>query len=57
MENCVRKAVDGRNINHKGQGLWVSLKLLSGDIKQVGILLHEVPLGITVPFSTMTEVQ
>ena len=40
MENCVRKAVDGRNINHKGQGLWVSLKLLSGDIKQVGIMLQ-----------------
>ena len=35
MENGVRKAVDGRNINHKGQGVWVSLKLLLGDIKQV----------------------
>ena len=38
MENCVKKAVDGRNINHKGQGLWVSFKLLSGDIKQVSCM-------------------
>ncbi|NWI52263.1 DOCK2 protein, partial [Calyptomena viridis] len=35
LHNMIRKAVDGKDINHKGQGLWVSLKMLWGDLNQV----------------------
>ncbi|XP_053406382.1 dedicator of cytokinesis protein 1-like [Mercenaria mercenaria] len=35
MDSCVRKTVTGKEINHRGQGLFVSLKLLKGDIKQI----------------------
>ncbi|KAL3864490.1 hypothetical protein ACJMK2_006169 [Sinanodonta woodiana] len=35
MESVIRKVVSAKDINHKGQGVWVSLKLLPGDIKQV----------------------
>ncbi|KAK3597762.1 hypothetical protein CHS0354_006119 [Potamilus streckersoni] len=35
MESVIRKVVSARDINHKGQGVWVSLKLLPGDIKQI----------------------
>ncbi|NXE92761.1 DOCK2 protein, partial [Menura novaehollandiae] len=35
LHNMVRKAVEGKDINHKGQGLWVSLKMLWGDLSQV----------------------
>ena len=37
MDNVIRKVIAAREINHKGQGLWVSLKVLPGDLKQVGI--------------------
>ncbi|XP_010133117.1 PREDICTED: dedicator of cytokinesis protein 2-like, partial [Buceros rhinoceros silvestris] len=33
--NMIRKAVEGKDINHKGQGFWVSLKMLWGDLSQV----------------------
>jgi hypothetical protein len=29
------KVVSAKDINHKGQGLWVSMKILMGDLKQV----------------------
>uniref|UniRef100_A0A8C3E0E4 Uncharacterized protein n=1 Tax=Corvus moneduloides TaxID=1196302 RepID=A0A8C3E0E4_CORMO len=35
LHNMIRKAVEGKDINHKGQGLWVSLKILWGDLSQV----------------------
>ncbi|XP_050829832.1 dedicator of cytokinesis protein 2-like isoform X1 [Serinus canaria] len=35
LHNMIRKAVEGKDINHKGQGLWVSLKVLWGDLSQV----------------------
>ncbi|NXS03753.1 DOCK1 protein, partial [Oxylabes madagascariensis] len=35
LHNMIRKAVEGKDINHKGQGLWVSLKMLWGDLSQV----------------------
>jgi len=35
MDSCVKKAVAGKEFNHRGQGLFVSLKLLKGDVKQV----------------------
>jgi len=38
MDNCVRKAVIGKETNHKGQGLFVTVKLLKGDVKQVGVM-------------------
>ena len=36
MDNVIKKVIQAREINHKGQGLWVSLKVLPGDLKQVG---------------------
>ncbi|XP_060585551.1 dedicator of cytokinesis protein 1-like isoform X2 [Ruditapes philippinarum] len=35
MDSCVRKTVTGKEINHRGQGIFASLKLLKGDIKQI----------------------
>ncbi|EMP29834.1 Dedicator of cytokinesis protein 2 [Chelonia mydas] len=35
LHNMIKKAVEGKEINHKGQGFWVSLKMLWGDLNQV----------------------
>uniref|UniRef100_A0A8C0ILB6 C2 DOCK-type domain-containing protein n=1 Tax=Chelonoidis abingdonii TaxID=106734 RepID=A0A8C0ILB6_CHEAB len=35
LHNMIKKAVEGKEINHKGQGFWVSLKMLWGDLSQV----------------------
>ncbi|XP_071089559.1 dedicator of cytokinesis protein 1-like isoform X4 [Haliotis cracherodii] len=35
MENVIKKVITAKDINHKGQGIWVSLKILPGDLKQV----------------------
>ena len=35
LDNVVKKVVMAKEVNHKGQGLWVSLKKIYGDIKQV----------------------
>ena len=35
MESLIKKVVSAKDINHKGQGLWVSMKILMGDLKQV----------------------
>uniref|UniRef100_A0A8C0UMH0 Dedicator of cytokinesis protein 2-like n=1 Tax=Cyanistes caeruleus TaxID=156563 RepID=A0A8C0UMH0_CYACU len=35
LHNMIRKVVEGKDINHKGQGLWVSLKMLWGELSQV----------------------
>uniref|UniRef100_A0A8D0HEL5 C2 DOCK-type domain-containing protein n=1 Tax=Sphenodon punctatus TaxID=8508 RepID=A0A8D0HEL5_SPHPU len=35
LHSLVKKAMEGKEINHKGQGLWVSLKMLWGDLNQV----------------------
>uniref|UniRef100_A0A8C3ILE2 C2 DOCK-type domain-containing protein n=1 Tax=Chrysemys picta bellii TaxID=8478 RepID=A0A8C3ILE2_CHRPI len=35
LHTMIRKAVEGKEINHKGQGFWVSLKMLWGDLSQV----------------------
>ncbi|NXE70757.1 DOCK2 protein, partial [Calcarius ornatus] len=35
LHTMIRKAAEGKDINHKGQGLWVSLKVLWGDLSQV----------------------
>ena len=37
MDSLIRKVVSAKDINHKGQGLWVSMKILMGDLKQVYI--------------------
>ncbi|XP_052098499.1 dedicator of cytokinesis protein 1-like isoform X2 [Mytilus californianus] len=34
MESLIKKVVSAKEINHKGQGLWVSLKIMMGDLKQ-----------------------
>ena len=38
MDNVIKKVIAAREINHKGQGLWVSLKVLPGDLKQVSVI-------------------
>ncbi|NXN93780.1 DOCK2 protein, partial [Rhinopomastus cyanomelas] len=35
LHNMIRRAVEGKDINHKGEGFWVSLKMLWGDLSQV----------------------
>ncbi|XP_069712798.1 dedicator of cytokinesis protein 2-like isoform X2 [Phaenicophaeus curvirostris] len=35
LHNMIQKAMEGKDINHKGQGFWVSLKMLWGDLSQV----------------------
>nr|XP_033811011.1 dedicator of cytokinesis protein 2-like [Geotrypetes seraphini] len=35
LHNLIKKAVDAKDINHKGQGFWVSMKMLAGDLSQV----------------------
>uniref|UniRef100_A0A674K3S0 C2 DOCK-type domain-containing protein n=1 Tax=Terrapene triunguis TaxID=2587831 RepID=A0A674K3S0_9SAUR len=35
LHTMIKKAVEGKEINHKGQGFWVSLKMLWGDLSQV----------------------
>ncbi|XP_067836606.1 dedicator of cytokinesis protein 2-like isoform X2 [Heptranchias perlo] len=35
LHSLIHKVAVAKDINHKGQGLWVSMKLLSGDLKQI----------------------
>nr|XP_034994667.1 dedicator of cytokinesis protein 5 isoform X3 [Zootoca vivipara] len=35
LTSVFNKVIAGKEVNHKGQGLWVSLKLLPGDLAQV----------------------
>ncbi|XP_078717845.1 dedicator of cytokinesis protein 1-like isoform X3 [Lampetra fluviatilis] len=35
LQNVISKVVSSKEVNHKGQGLYVSLKMLHGDIKQI----------------------
>ncbi|BFY99041.1 hypothetical protein BsWGS_02080 [Bradybaena similaris] len=35
MYTVIKKVIAAKDINHRGQGLWVSLKILHGDMKQV----------------------
>ncbi|XP_069061938.1 dedicator of cytokinesis protein 2-like [Pleurodeles waltl] len=35
LHSLIKKALDVKDVNHKGQGFWVSLKMLSGDLSQV----------------------
>ena len=35
MDAIIRKAIVAKDINHKGQGLWVTMRKLLGDFAQV----------------------
>ncbi|XP_042199746.1 dedicator of cytokinesis protein 2 [Callorhinchus milii] len=35
LHSLIHKAIAAKEVHHKGQGLWVSMKLLSGDLKQI----------------------
>uniref|UniRef100_A0A5F4W1U0 Dedicator of cytokinesis 5 n=1 Tax=Callithrix jacchus TaxID=9483 RepID=A0A5F4W1U0_CALJA len=35
LTSVLNKVIAAKEVNHKGQGLWVSLKLLPGDLRQV----------------------
>jgi dedicator of cytokinesis protein 1 len=35
MDNVIKKAITAKDINHKGQGLWVTMRKLLGDLAQV----------------------
>nr|XP_014351921.1 PREDICTED: dedicator of cytokinesis protein 2-like [Latimeria chalumnae] len=35
LHSLIRKFADAKELHHKGQGLWVSMKMLSGDLKQI----------------------
>uniref|UniRef100_W5LYE7 C2 DOCK-type domain-containing protein n=1 Tax=Lepisosteus oculatus TaxID=7918 RepID=W5LYE7_LEPOC len=34
LHGLIRKGTEAKEINHKGQGLWVSLRMLEGDVQQ-----------------------
>lgn len=36
MDSVIKRVITAREINHRGQGLWVSYKILQGDLNQVG---------------------
>ncbi|TSL04205.1 Dedicator of cytokinesis protein 1 [Bagarius yarrelli] len=35
LQSVINKVISAKEVNHKGQGLWVTLKLLPGDIHQI----------------------
>ncbi|XP_066567873.1 dedicator of cytokinesis protein 2 isoform X2 [Amia ocellicauda] len=35
LHSMIRKMTEAKEINHKGQGLWVSLRMLEGDVQQL----------------------
>uniref|UniRef100_A0A8C2XSD6 Dedicator of cytokinesis 1 n=1 Tax=Cyclopterus lumpus TaxID=8103 RepID=A0A8C2XSD6_CYCLU len=35
LQTVINKVITAKEVNHKGQGLWVTLKLLPGDIHQI----------------------
>ncbi|KAM6442879.1 dedicator of cytokinesis protein 1 isoform 1-T1 [Liasis olivaceus] len=35
LQTVINKVIAAKEVNHKGQGLWVTLKLLAGDIHQI----------------------
>jgi len=35
MDAIIKKAIVAKDINHKGQGLWVTMRKLLGDFAQV----------------------
>ena len=35
LDSLLKKAVTAKEINHKGQGLWITIKKIQGDLKQV----------------------
>uniref|UniRef100_F6YR61 C2 DOCK-type domain-containing protein n=1 Tax=Monodelphis domestica TaxID=13616 RepID=F6YR61_MONDO len=35
LQTVINKVIAAKEVNHKGQGLWVTLKLLPGDIRQI----------------------
>lgn len=35
LDMLIKKAVTPKEVNHKGQGLWVTLKKIQGDLRQV----------------------
>ena len=37
MEAIIKKAITARDINHKGQGLWVTLRKLLGNLAQASL--------------------
>ena len=39
MINVIKKAISAKDIAHRGMGIWVSLHVLPGDLKQVGVVL------------------
>ncbi|XP_064631450.1 dedicator of cytokinesis protein 1-like isoform X3 [Lineus longissimus] len=48
MDSVMKKVLGAKEINHKGQGLWVSLQLLPGDLSQVREEYPHLVLGTTV---------
>ncbi|KAK6492338.1 dedicator of cytokinesis protein 2-like [Huso huso] len=35
LHSLIKKVIEAKDINHKGQGLWVSIKMLNWDLKQL----------------------
>lgn len=62
LEAVIKKVLGGKEGNHKGQGLWVSMEILQGDIKQVSsdwwilLTLFLVPLVFLRIFGIMYQI-
>ena len=37
LDSLIKKVVSAKEVNHKGQGLWVTLRKLHGDFKKVRV--------------------
>jgi len=48
MDAIIKKAIVAKDINHKGQGLWVTMRKLLGDFAQVNCPVT-VYLGLVPP--------
>lgn len=51
LEQTLKRAILNKDITqkeHKGQGLWVSLKLLHGDLKQVSCYTNELSMRLFI---------
>jgi len=54
MDAIIRKAIVAKDINHKGQGLWVTMRKLLGDFAQVCVQLTACSTPVLTPYKLLT---
>ena len=48
MEATVKKGIAAKDVNHKGQGLWVTMRKLLGDFNQVIMFVYLTPDNVVL---------